>query len=136
VQDPHQVRNLLAPLNDHAPFAPFDAVSFETNRPILSKDRQRLLNRLDALVLVLKTCVGETCHQPYKALFPDIASTGQEIYSLSQALDPRFDEYFQGLPKVIYSKCALGYQARLEKPDWSSKLAFRAARGLVVQGML
>ena len=139
VQDPHQVRNLLAPLNAHAPFATFNAGSMGAGTSynlLLSDHHQRLLHRLDALVLVLKTCVGETCHQPYKALFPDIASTGEEIYSLSQALDPRFDGYFEGLPKVKYSKCVLGYQARLEKPDWTPKLAFRASRGFVVQGLL
>jgi len=133
-EDPHQVNNLLAPLNDIAPFANFDARSPETGEHVLSKELQKTLNRLDALTLVLKTCVGDVCHQPYKALFPSFEATGEEIYSLDQALDQRFDDYFKDLPKVHFSECALGYQSRLEKPEWHSRLSFGGATAAVRGG--
>jgi N-acetylglucosamine-6-sulfatase len=129
VTDPHQVRNLLAPLNSLGPFASLSS-------DILPSHTQKLLDRLDALLLVLKTCTGEVCHRPYSALFPDISATGGEIFNLSQALDERYDAYFASLPKVQYSKCELGYQARLEKPDWHDRLAYRGKHvrnGFVVQ---
>lgn len=121
-KDPHQINNLLAPLNSVGRFASLSHHS-------LPKHTSKLLDRLDGLLLVLKTCVGEVCHKPYKALFPDIEATGGEVYSLSQALDERFDDYFKGLPKVEYSKCELGYQSRLEKPDWEDRLAYQGKRG-------
>jgi len=141
-KDPHQVDNLLAPLNDVAPFADFDARSPETGKHVLSTDLQKTLHRLDALTLVLKTCVGDVCHQPYKALFPSFEVTGGEIYSLNQALDQRFDDYFETLPKVHFSECALGYQSRLEKPEWHPRLSYADAgrpagggsTGFIVQG--
>lgn len=120
VADPYQVNNLVAPLNALGPFADFDAL------PHL----QKLLHRLDALLLVLKTCVGESCHAPYSVIFPSIEATGGQVYRLDQALDPKYDAYFAQLPKVRYTHCALGYQTRLEKPDWSAELAFRGDSGM------
>ncbi len=127
--DPHQVKNLLKGLNDLGPFTSFTA-------SILPTKTQKLLDRLDGLLLVLKTCKGEVCHRPYSTLFPDINLTGGEVYTFSQALEGRFDEYFRGLPKVQYDKCELGYQSRLEKPDWNDRLAYRGGsrkNGFVVQ---
>lgn len=131
-EDPHQVRNLLKTHNHLGAFATFDAEQH------LSNKHQQLLHRLDALLLVLKTCQGEVCHKPYSAIFPDISATGGEIFKLAHALDPKYDHYFAKLPKVEYSRCELGYQARLEKPDWSDKLAYRGRHhsgsgGFVVQ---
>jgi N-acetylglucosamine-6-sulfatase len=122
VSDPHQVCNLLAPLNAIGLFASFDATATSvagSTEPVLSKHLQSLLNRLDGLLLVLKTCIGDACREPYRELFPS-----GKVYRLSQALEPRFDAYFAGLPKVRFSECALGYQARLEKPEWQAELAF------------
>lgn len=93
---------------------------------------------------MLKTCVGESCHAPYSTIFPPSAfeATGGEVYSLGQALDERYDSYFASLPRVKYAHCALGYQTRLEKPDWSPKLAYKGDGGVwrdaasLVQGAL
>jgi hypothetical protein len=114
VADPYQINNLVASLNALGPFADFD-----------SSPLKKLLHRLDALLLVLKTCVGDTCHAPYSAMFPSFEATGGEVYRLDQALEERYDAYFEQLPKVRYTHCALGYQTRLEKPDWSPELAFK-----------
>lgn len=127
VSDPHQVRNLLAPLNAAGPFAAFDTRS-EDGTPLVSLRLQRALNRLDALLLVLKTCSGTVCTNPYAALFPDLAA-GEEVYRYAQVTHPRFDAYFSSLPRVRFAECALGFQSRLERPEWDDKLAFGA--GLV-----
>lgn len=140
-EDPHQVRNLLAPLNAEGPFAPFDATAspdadVDATATVLPTDLQRVLHRLDALLLVLKACTGQACHQPYKELFPHLTDSAGEIFKFSQTLDPRFDAYFAALPKARFSQCALGYQTRLEKPDWKSEWAFRpsaSASRLVLQ---
>jgi hypothetical protein len=114
--DPLQTDNLLAGLNEAGPFADFSLLSSAS-----------LLTRLDALLLVLKTCVGDSCRRPWAALFPS-----GEVKSLQDALDPTFDAYFHRLPRVRYDRCVLGYQARVEKPEWKDGWAYRPA-GLVVQ---
>lgn len=134
--DPHQVRNILAPLNDLGAFHDFDSKDSH-GKHILSLAHRKVLDRLDGLLLVLKTCKGDTCHRPYASLFPasGFAATG-EISSLSQALDGRFDAYFRHLPRVKFSQCALGYQSRFELPEWHGDLAYGAGSlpGFVVQG--
>lgn len=115
VSDPYQVKNLLAPLNAVGAFAPFDAAEGK-----LDAETQRLLHRLDALTLVLKTCKGESCVHPYGAMFPD-----GKISTLNQAMHKKYDEYFKQLPKVHFDHCALGYQSRLEKPEWEDAWAYQ-----------
>lgn len=132
--DPLQVDNLLAGLNAKGPFADFALLgaSSSSNSPgiVVAKE---LLHRLDALLLVLKTCVGDSCRRPWSALFPH----GQ-AQSLEDALDPRYDAFFAGVPRVRYERCVLGYLARVEKPEWRAAWAYHGAEAagearLVVQ---
>jgi len=104
-RDPDQMRNLA--LDKYAGAAAADL------------DLARLRPRLDALLLVLKTCVGEVCNKPWKAVFP-----GGGVDSLAGALRAEFDGYFAGLPKVQYTNCDLGYHRKLEHPFWHDDLAF------------
>ncbi|WVQ83413.1 hypothetical protein IAT38_005554 [Cryptococcus sp. DSM 104549] len=139
VADPHQINNLLAPLNTAGPFASFSSLS-SSGASLISHKHQRLLHRLDALLLVLKRCTGEVCHKPYRELFPSSHATGGEIYRLTQTLDEKYDKYFEGLPKVQFDKCALGFQEELERPDWDKKYAYGAHEssrlgGLIFQGL-
>ncbi len=112
-EDPYQVRNLLAPLNAVGPFAAFDEGG------AMTPESQRLLHRLDALTLVLKTCKGESCVAPYGALFPH-----GKVSTLQQAMHKKYDAYFAGLPKVHFDHCMLGYQNRLEQPEWEDAWAY------------
>lgn len=128
VADPHQVNNLLAGLNSVGPFAPFNA-SIESKGAPLSPHLQRTLHRLDGLLLVLKTCIGAACHKPYSELIPSSFATGsEEVFRLSQALNERYDDFFANLPRVRFDECALGFQSRLEKPEWNSAWAFGAEK--------
>lgn len=38
--------------------------------------------------------------------------------------DPRFDAYFDSLPKVEYSTCQLGFHLDLEWPYWTTNMAY------------
>lgn len=92
-------------------------------------DLPRLANRLDALLLVLKSCVGEVCHEPWASVFP-----GGGVTSLASALQADFDSYFVELPKVTYKDCDLGFHTAREFPYWEPALAFGAAEPkLVIQ---
>lgn len=152
--DPHQVRNLLQAHNALGRFAAFNAsgpalgprAAAEATPAALdpahssavglagglAPETRRVAERLDALLLVLKTCRGETCAHPWPALFP-----GGAVGELADALDAKYDAFFAGLPRVRFDECALGYQARREKPLWDDAWAFRAqaaeTEDLVVQ---
>lgn len=117
VLDPHQVNNLLADLNEAGRFAPFDSTINGTS--IVPVHLQKRLDRLDALLLILKTCVGETCTNPHAALFKNGG-----VKSFAQASEPQYDEFFASIPKVRFKECALGFQSRLEKPEWRDEWAY------------
>ncbi|GAA5836637.1 hypothetical protein JCM9279_000451 [Rhodotorula babjevae] len=98
--DPDQMHNLA--------LAPVDPSSFTA----------RLHTRLDALLLVLKSCSGDSCRDPWRSLFPAAG-----VRSLAAALDKRFDEYFADLPR----ECRLGFHRKLEAPFWTDGLAYGRA---------
>lgn len=76
-----------------------------------------LVNRLDALLLVLKTCKGQQCTRPWLSLFP-----GGEVNSLRDALDVKFDGFFESrVERVQFSKCEKGYIAESEGPVWDER---------------
>lgn len=72
-------------------------------------EQQKVVARLDALLLTLKACKGATCRRPWAALHPQ-----GDVETLEQALDPRFDAFYAGQEKVSFSECALGYIAAYE----------------------
>lgn len=79
-----------------------------------------LASRLDALLMVLKTCAGRQCTHPWDTLFPN-----GEVRSLGDALNREYDDFFQTrVSKVRYERCEKGYIAESEGPVWSSEQAF------------
>ncbi|THU88757.1 alkaline phosphatase-like protein [Dendrothele bispora CBS 962.96] len=106
--DPWQINNLATNTASG-----FDSFEFSSNTS------SQVASRLDALLIVLKTCIGEVCRDPWKAIFPN-----QTVSSLSDALSSDFDEYFTSLPKFRYEKCQFGYFDNLESPKWNESLAF------------
>jgi len=84
----------------------------ESNTTIIGVTIPTLASRLDALLLVLKTCKGDTCRNPWKALQLD-----GKITSLVDALDPSYDNFFENeLPRVSFSACEAGYIINSEMP--------------------
>jgi N-acetylglucosamine-6-sulfatase len=66
---------------------------------------QQVVYRLDALLVVLKTCKGALCTRPWSLHHADDAS----VTSLLQALAKDFDAYYAAYPKIGFSSCELGY---------------------------
>lgn len=62
------------------------------------------MSRLDALMMVLKSCQGDECRYPWRQLHPK----GQ-VGSLAEALVSGFDTFYENQPKVTFSACELGY---------------------------
>lgn len=80
----------------------------------------RLVDRLDALLMVLKTCIGRQCTHPWQTLFPK-----GEVEDLADALHPQFDQYFESaVDKVGFDKCEKGYIAESEGPMWNGKQVY------------
>ncbi|RFN48540.1 arylsulfatase [Fusarium flagelliforme] len=99
--DPGQLNNLY-PLDDSA----------TASKAFLGTTVQQVVNRLDALMLVLKSCKGETCIEPWKVLHPEGGVT-----SLKDALRGRFDVFYDDQVKVRFDRCEAGYLVEAEGPQ-------------------
>jgi N-acetylglucosamine-6-sulfatase len=73
-----------------------------------AKAHERLIHRLDALLLVTKSCAQGSCRDPWMHLQPP--HTSSKIQNLPQAMNASFDTFFHsGLPCVQFNKC-MDYQ--------------------------
>lgn len=62
-------------------------------------------------MLLLKTCIGDTCRDPWSTLHPS-----GDVHSLNDALDPSYDAYYASLPSVHFDACLDDYQVPNEEP--------------------
>ncbi|KAI8086295.1 alkaline-phosphatase-like protein [Halteromyces radiatus] len=62
---------------------------------------EQLLNRLDALLLVLKSCRAENCRDPWRILHPHDPS----VKTLADALHHKFDQHYSQYKHVSFSEC-------------------------------
>ncbi|KAK5087295.1 hypothetical protein LTR70_007238 [Exophiala xenobiotica] len=75
---------------------------------------QQLIHRLDALLMVLKTCKGRQCTHPWEQLHP----TG-DVSSLRDALAPHYDDFYeQEVVRVAFDQCEQAYVLESEGPMW------------------
>lgn len=133
--DPEQMNNLLLPLNQQGAFAPWTS----------DIPGGRVASRLDAAMLYLKHCRGAQCRYGWENIFPYGEAT-----NLKEALNPRFDSYFDGLPKVHYDSCRQGFiiengwfsilyrhqiiaDHRTEFPIWTTELPYFEYPGSDIQ---
>lgn len=79
---------------------------------LLGKSTRQVIDRLDALMLVLKSCKGESCIEPWKILHPD-----GDVVSLKDALEDKFDEFYEQQVKVSFDRCENGYLIDAEGPQ-------------------
>ncbi|KAL3457657.1 Arylsulphatase [Aspergillus heterothallicus] len=109
INDPYQMTNLYG----------------TSGTTLLGRRMDQVTSRLDALLLVLKSCKGTECTLPWKTLHPD-----GKVTTLSEALNPKYDAFYAAQPEISFDVCALGYLPNLEGPqegyayrragDWSS----------------
>ncbi|KAI0376645.1 Arylsulphatase [Hypomontagnella monticulosa] len=106
--DPGQLHNLLSPSNSTS-----DSDLVAAGHPA-----SKVAARLDALLLVLKTCASETCRRPWAQLHPD-----GSVKTLADALAPRYDEFYQQreeAERVEFAYCANGLLTDAEGPTWEA----------------
>jgi hypothetical protein len=101
--DPGQLHNLLS--SSSVPAMPL------SNGHSMSK----IVNRLDALLFVLKSCKGSICREPWKSLHP-----AGDVWTLTDALASEYDGFYKSMPRVEYNFCSNGYLVEAEGPMWES----------------
>ncbi|CAN8101635.1 unnamed protein product [Discula destructiva] len=69
----------------------------------ISTSHQRVINRLNALLMVTKSCEQDRCRDPWAQLVPD--NNGTTLVSLVQALNETYDDFFEAFQKVTFSTC-------------------------------
>lgn len=100
--DPYQLHNLY----------PTGAGPDDSEYRILGRSLSQAVSRLDALLLVLKSCQGISCINPWDVLQPEAS-----VRSLQDALDERFDSFYGVQPQVSFDWCDAGYVIEAEGPQ-------------------
>ncbi|KAI0157239.1 Arylsulphatase [Xylariaceae sp. FL1272] len=124
--DPYQLTNLLSPsnapsqLNTTSSFISPNSTANNTTRsitllttPPLTLPISSVASRLDALLFVLKSCGGASCRDPWMVLHPE-----GDVNSLVDALDSRFDKFYEEMGRVYFAFCANGLVGEAEGPVW------------------
>lgn len=90
--------------------------TYKPNEPINPSNPfplNRLESRLNAILLVLKSCKAMTCIKPWLALHP-----GGKVLTLADAMNPKFDAFYeQDQHRVSFSSCQPGYIVSAEGPQ-------------------
>lgn len=98
--DSVQMKNL----HPNAPHEPGHKNAFDSGTTTLSGFAiKKLLTRIDALLLVLKSCQAETCKQPWAALHQDGAVKALKD-AMSSDYDDMYNNYYNNY-RVKFTKC-------------------------------
>ena len=109
------VANITSSGNDDG--KAFDGKSGNSN--LRGRPLSEVVNRIDALLMVLKTCVTTACTEPWKQLHPD-----GNVDTLHDAMDDKYDDFYAMQPKVYFDGCRALYIPEVEGP--MSALAYSA----------
>ncbi|KAG2412904.1 hypothetical protein HFD88_010462 [Aspergillus terreus] len=90
--DPYQITNLAS-----------NRVRF-ANHTVAGRPLHQVINRLDALMMVVKSCKEDSCREPWKELHP-----GGYVENLKAALSPAYDAFYARQPNVHFRNCEEGY---------------------------
>jgi hypothetical protein len=103
--DPEQLHNLLRSPQQFGP-----------TPPVAGHPVDKVVFRLDALLLVLKSCQGKVCREPWKSLHPE-----GNVWTLKHALAQEFDHFYEVEQiRTRYNHCENGYLIEAEGPMWET----------------
>lgn len=87
-------------------------------------ETRRLINRLNALLMVTKSCSDETCRNPWSVLQPPSASNTTAVTNnLRDAMDPVHDAFFAAFPRVAFAECMAYQYVPNEQPFYPASSA-------------
>lgn len=85
----------------------------ESKYEILGIPLSKVLPRLDALLMVTKSCKGYTCVDPWSVIHPP-----GNVKTLADALNKRFDPFYASVSTTVsFERCELGYILESEGPQ-------------------
>ena len=100
---------------------------------------ESIVDRLDALMMVLKSCKGDACRNPWNVLQP-----GRKIKTVKDALAHRHDTFYEEKAEANFNVCVLSYMREVEGPqhaknydDWEEErmdLRLRKSASFKYQG--
>src|SRR5688572_17322363 len=80
----------------------------------VAHEHKRLIDRLNAILMVTKSCIKDSCRDPWSVLQPRKAK--QKITSLTAAMGYEYDDFFEKMPKVHFGKCMQYQDEANEQP--------------------
>ncbi|KAH6876574.1 arylsulfatase [Thelonectria olida] len=94
-------------------------LALASNNP--SNHTRRLIHRLNALLLVTKSCERDNCRNPWTVLQSscedgDNCPSGSIFQSLDTAMASKYDIFFESLPSVQFKECLKVQVAANEEP--------------------
>ena len=69
-----------------------------------SGETKRIMSRLSGLLLVTKSCAQESCRRPWEVL-RSACGIEADFGNLEEAMDPKYDSFFSGLPDFGFQEC-------------------------------
>ncbi|KAF2214407.1 hypothetical protein CERZMDRAFT_37524 [Cercospora zeae-maydis SCOH1-5] len=123
IQDPYEMDNLYTQnhfsthiaLDKPSPEQDYQSdISISHQRPTYSI--ARLIDRLDALIMVLKSCKGRSCTHPWEVLHPRY-----DVRSLKDAMRDTFNVFYAEQQKVKFDRCEKGYISESEGPTYGGE---------------
>ncbi|KAJ7268531.1 alkaline-phosphatase-like protein [Mycena rebaudengoi] len=96
--DPYQMNNLLGA-----------ARATDVSRRPITVDIPQLVARLDALMMVLKSCKAQACRDPWRVIHPQ-----GNVHNLNDAMTRKYDAFYEAQPRVSFSMCGPGYLVAVE----------------------
>lgn len=113
--DPGQMNNLLSASSSTAEneLDPVLVAGYPLNK---------IVSRLDALLLVLKSCKGRICREPWKSIHPE-----GDVSDFQAAMLSEFDHFYEvEQTRVKFNYCWNGYVPEAEGSMWETEgLLFR-----------
>lgn len=79
---------------------------------IAGRSLSQIIPRLDAMMMVLKTCKGKVCTQPWRTLHPE-----GDVNDLKEALAPKYDDFYEVQPKMAFFSCEDAYYLEVENQE-------------------
>lgn len=100
--DPHQINNIHPSANQ------------SSDTTVLGLPLSKVIPRLDALLMVTKSCKGYTCTHPWSVIHPE-----NDVSTLADALQEKFDAFYLSdvASQIRFEKCELGYIMESEGPQ-------------------
>jgi N-acetylglucosamine-6-sulfatase len=84
-----------------------------SSNKILHLPISKVVPRLDALLMVTKSCKGKTCVDPWSVIHP-----AGDVKTLGDALSPKYDLFYTNIAQsVSFNKCELGFILESEGPQ-------------------